>query len=97
MVVIFAHPRGASLPSRVVPLLAGNSDETQGWRETPHYEGPNKMVTVREISAYLRVHPTTIYRLLKRNQIPAFHLGSGWRFDMEAIARWRLQQKKPGN
>jgi excisionase family DNA binding protein len=65
--------------------------------KTPHYEGPNKIMTVREVSAYLRVHPTTIYRLLKRNQIPASHMGRGWRFNIEAIARWRLQQKKLGN
>jgi len=38
------------------------------------------------------VHPTTIYRLLSRKQIPAFHIGSDWRFDSNAIERWRSQQ-----
>ena len=57
-----------------------------------HYTGPINIMTVREVSAYLRVHPITIYRLLKRNQIPAFHIGSDWRFNIEAIDRWRLQQ-----
>jgi len=27
---------------------------------------------VREVSAYLQVHPSTIYKLLKHNQIRAF-------------------------
>ena len=45
-----------------------------------HYTGPINVMTVREVSAYLRVHPTTIYRLLKQDQIPAFHVGSDWRF-----------------
>ena len=40
--------------------------------ETSHDAGPVKMMTVREVSAYLRVHPSTIYRLLKHHQIPAF-------------------------
>ena len=30
------------------------------------------VMTVREVSSYLHVHPTTIYRLLKRNQIRPF-------------------------
>jgi excisionase family DNA binding protein len=53
-------------------------------------------MTVREVSAYLRVHPSTIYRLLSRHQIPAFHVGSDWRFNIEAIDSWRLAQGKLG-
>jgi excisionase family DNA binding protein len=41
----------------------------------PQYPG-QKVMTVRELSAYLRVHPSTIYRLLKRHEIPAFRVGS---------------------
>ena len=53
--------------------------------------------TVKEVSAYLKVHPSTIYRLLKRKQIPAFHVGSDWRFNIEMIDRWRLQLEKPAD
>jgi excisionase family DNA binding protein len=60
--------------------------------KTPPHTGPVKVMTVREVSAYLKVHPSTIYRLLKRNQIPAFHMGSDWRFNVESIDRWCLQQ-----
>jgi excisionase family DNA binding protein len=52
---------------------------------------PAKVMTVREVSAYLRVHPSTLYRLLKRHQVPAFRVGSDWRFNIEAIDRWRSQ------
>ena len=52
-------------------------------------------MTVREVSSYLHVHPSTIYRMLKRHQLPAFHVGSDWRFNIEAIDHWRLQQGKP--
>jgi excisionase family DNA binding protein len=68
-----------------------------GAAETPHDAGPIKLMTVREVSAYLHVHPSTIYKLLKRHQIPAFHVGSDWRFNIESIDRWRLQQGKPGD
>lgn len=51
-----------------------------------------KVLTVKELSEYLRVHPSTIYRLLKRGQLPGFKLGSDWRFNIEAIDRWRLEQ-----
>jgi excisionase family DNA binding protein len=58
--------------------------------KTPPHTGPVKVMTLRELSAYLHVHPTTIYRLLKRHEIPAFHIGSDWRFNIEAIDRWRV-------
>jgi excisionase family DNA binding protein len=41
--------------------------------------------------------PATIYRLLRRHQIPAFRVGSDWRFNIEQIDRWRLEQGKLGN
>jgi excisionase family DNA binding protein len=51
-----------------------------------------KLVTVKELSNYLRVHPSTIYRLLKEGELPGFKLGSDWRFNLEAIHRWRVDQ-----
>jgi excisionase family DNA binding protein len=51
-------------------------------------------MTVRELADYLRVHPSTIYRLLKQKRIPAFKVGRDWRFNRETIDRWRLEQPK---
>lgn len=51
-----------------------------------------KVLTVSELSEYLRVHRSTIYRLLKKGQLPGFKIGSDWRFNVEAIDQWRLQQ-----
>ena len=36
----------------------------------------------------LRVTRSTIHRLLKRNQIPAFRIGRHWRFNLEEIENW---------
>ncbi len=51
-----------------------------------------KVLTVNELAAYLRVHRSTIYRLLKKGQLPGFKIGSDWRFNVEVIDRWRLSQ-----
>jgi excisionase family DNA binding protein len=48
----------------------------------------SQILTVSELAAYLRVHPSTIYRLLKAHQLPAFRIGSDWRFNVEEISRW---------
>ncbi len=87
----------AVLPFNHWPWWKGIQMKSEDAAKTPHYREPIKVMTVREVSACLRVHPTTVYRLLKRNQIPAFHVGSDWRFNIEAIDHWRLQQGKPGD
>jgi excisionase family DNA binding protein len=50
------------------------------------------VMTVPQLAEYLQVHPSTLYRLLKRKQIPAFKVGSDWRFNREKIDQWRLGQ-----
>jgi len=47
-----------------------------------------KVLTLQEVAKYLRVHPSTVYRLAKKGQIPAFKLGSDWRFNLESIDEW---------
>ncbi|HZP46294.1 MAG TPA: helix-turn-helix domain-containing protein [Candidatus Binataceae bacterium] len=51
------------------------------------------VMTLKELAAYLRVNPTTIYRLAKRKQIPGFKIGADWRFHREAIDEWRHRQE----
>ena len=51
-----------------------------------------KVITISELSEYLRVHRSTLYRLLKKQQLPGFKIGSDWRFNIEAIDQWRIQQ-----
>jgi excisionase family DNA binding protein len=45
-------------------------------------------MTLQETAEYLRVTRSTIHRLLKRNQIPAFRIGRHWRFNVEEIDNW---------
>ena len=51
-----------------------------------------KIMTVDEVANYLRVHPSTVYRMLKKKEIPAVRVGRDWRFTVEDIDRWRNNQ-----
>jgi len=89
------------LSVRKASVLMPFDRSKEGWRgmpaqtkgklggKEPLYSVPVKVMNVREVSAYLRVHPSTIYRMLKQRQIPAFQVGSDWRFNIETIDRWR--------
>ena len=44
----------------------------------------SRVMTVKELSDYLKVHPSTVYRQLKRGGLPAFKVGSDWRFNIES-------------
>ena len=55
------------------------------------------VLKVRDLSKYLKLSPSMVYRLVKTGQLPAFRIGSDWRFNVEEIDRWRLErEKKPG-
>jgi excisionase family DNA binding protein len=49
------------------------------------------MMTLDEVAQFLHVHPSTVYRLLKDRSIPAFKVGSDWRFNQESIEKWVKQ------
>ncbi len=51
----------------------------------------SRVMTVKDLSEYLRVHPSTVYKLLRRGEVPAFRVGSDWRFNAEVIDRWCLE------
>ena len=46
------------------------------------------VLTLEETAEFLKVHPSTIYRLLKSRTIPAFKIASDERFNQESIQRW---------
>ena len=54
-----------------------------------------ELMTVQEVADYLRVTEKTIYRLLKRGNIPATKVGHQWRFEKNSIDEW-LHQNSVG-
>jgi excisionase family DNA binding protein len=65
---------------------------SKGVQGVEKMEAAPKVLTVNELAEYLRVHRSTIYRLLKKGQLPGFKIGSDWRFNVEVIDEWRLKQ-----
>ena len=43
---------------------------------------------VREVADLLNLDPDTISRYAAEQKIPAFKVGSRWRFDPQALAMW---------
>jgi excisionase family DNA binding protein len=46
------------------------------------------IMTAQELSTYLKITTTTIYKLAQQGEIPSFKIGSEWRFKRELIDRW---------
>lgn len=47
----------------------------------------HEILTMKEICDLLKVHPSTIYKLIKQGEIPAFRIGSEWRFRRDTMLR----------
>jgi len=63
------------------------SDPPPGYRRAA-------LFTVKELADYLNVHPSTIYRMLADNKLPAFRIGADWRFSRTEIDDWIRSQSK---
>ena len=54
-------------------------------------KGPEKLshlLTVEEAAEQLRIHPSTVYRLARRGQLPAVKVGNQWRLDSANLEDW---------
>ena len=45
----------------------------------------NEVLTVAEVAAFLRVNRSTVYKLIRRGELPAFKVGSDWSFNRTQI------------
>ena len=52
---------------------------------------PKSILTVKEVADYLQFHRSTIIRLIKRHELPAFQIGERWRIRVEELDQWRLR------
>jgi excisionase family DNA binding protein len=50
-------------------------------------------IKVREVADLLNLDPDTIARYASEQKIPAFRVGSRWRFDPHALAMWIESQQ----
>jgi excisionase family DNA binding protein len=51
-----------------------------------------EVLTVKEVSNLLRIHRSTVYRLIRQGKIPSFQIGTDWRFLKHRLVRWMADQ-----
>lgn len=61
---------------------------------TPDAALPPRLMTTREVAAYLRLKERKIYELLAEKRIPSARVGGKWLFPREAIDLWLAESLK---
>ena len=52
-----------------------------------------QIMTVKDVASYLKLNERTVYRMATSAKIPAFKVGTSWRFKREDIEKWIEEQK----
>ena len=47
-----------------------------------------EILTAKEVAEYLKIHPLTVHKYAREGKIPAFKIGTDWRFHKKYIERW---------
>lgn len=82
--------------------LAGKSTT---WPVASHGSSPlnsalheiERLLTTKEVSEILKVHPKVLERMAKRGEVPALKVGKFWRYRATALDAWinsRLQSER---
>jgi len=51
-----------------------------------------EILTTKEVAEYLNIHPLTVHRYAREGKIPAFKIGTDWRFHKKYLGKW-IKQK----
>jgi len=46
------------------------------------------IMTPKEAASYLGLHLITVYRLIKKQELPGFKIGGQWRFKKDLLDEW---------
>jgi excisionase family DNA binding protein len=64
----------------------------QAKEQNQEYQYPRRersqIMTPKEAAKYLGFHLVTIYRLLKKGEVPATKIGGQWRFKKDVLDTW---------
>jgi excisionase family DNA binding protein len=55
-----------------------------------------EILTTKEVAEYFNIHPLTVHRYAREGKIPAFKIGTDWRFHKKHIERW-IREKSNSN
>ena len=50
-----------------------------------------ELLTTQELAKYLKIRPETVLRKSRKGELPAVKIGRQYRFDMDQINNWLLQ------
>ena len=56
----------------------------------------SEILTAKQVADYLHIHPLTVHRYAREGKIPAFKIGTDWRFHKKYIEKW-IRQKTDSN
>jgi excisionase family DNA binding protein len=51
-------------------------------------------MTLPELAAYLKVSRSTVYKWVRRRELPGFRVGADWRFNAQVVAAWLMGKEK---
>jgi excisionase family DNA binding protein len=57
-------------------------------RPGSHPESEQQVLTVREVSDYLRLAESTVYKLAQEGALPGRKVGGTWRFSRKKLKKW---------
>lgn len=53
---------------------------------------PDSVLTIDELSVYLKVAKSTLYKLAQEGKVPGQKVGRHWRFHRAAIDKWLVER-----
>lgn len=56
----------------------------------------DSVMTITELSAYLKVSKSTLYKLAQEDKVPGQKVGRHWRFHRDAVDAWLKQRPAVG-
>ena len=58
---------------------------------------PGDILTIEELSIYLKIPKSSLYKVVREGRIPCKKIGRHWRFRKAAIDRWLEASGLPGS
>jgi excisionase family DNA binding protein len=55
----------------------------------------DQVFTIDELSAYLKIAKSTLYKLAQEGRLPSQKVGRHWRFHREAVDEWLGKSRRP--
>ena len=73
-------------------LLIGRKSSESEMMAARGTSNPGELKTLDQVAQYLNVNKFTVYRLVIQKKIPAFKVGSQWRFKQDLLDEWLMSK-----